>query len=126
MGRSLPFVLQNFPHYVGDLQVFASYPEPIPTYVPGWGGGVGVYFDWCIIVTYVNIMDVTFGKKLVSFRPNVLFPTSLQMCLYLLSSKLWQESKIFGPNNSVILSTLQCVQRAVRHFFQFVYPIEIT
>ena len=38
MGHFLPFVLQNFPHYVGDLQVFASYPEPIPTYVPGWGG----------------------------------------------------------------------------------------
>ena len=35
-----------FLHMVGHLSVFVRYSEPIPPI--SRGGGVGVYFDWCI------------------------------------------------------------------------------
>ena len=48
----------------------------------------------------------------LSFFP----PPSRCMRLYLLSTNLWQNSKIFGPTNSLILFASLVVQRAVRHF----------
>ena len=56
-----------FLHMVGHLSVFVRYSEPIPTYIPGWGGGgVGVYFDWCIIIllyVFAFIFLVITGKS---------------------------------------------------------------
>ena len=46
-GASPAIFHKMFLHMVGHLSVFVHYSEPIPTYIPGWGGGggVGVYFD---------------------------------------------------------------------------------
>ena len=40
---------------VGHLSVFVRHSEPIPTYIPGGGGG-GVYFDWCIKTTLTQMI----------------------------------------------------------------------
>ena len=43
------FLLFPSPHGRGFV-AFCALLKLIPTYIPGWGegGGVGVYFDWCI------------------------------------------------------------------------------
>ena len=46
-------------HMVGLLSVFVCCSEQIPTYSPGWGWGVGVYFDWCIMVIVKMVLVVT-------------------------------------------------------------------
>ena len=40
-GASPAIFHKMFLHMVGHLSVFVRYLEPIPTYIPGWGGGGG-------------------------------------------------------------------------------------
>ena len=44
------YFLQNISPYGGAFFTFGTLLKLIPTYIPGCGGGggVGVYFDWCI------------------------------------------------------------------------------
>ena len=65
------YFLQNISPHGGAFFTFGTLLKLIPTYIPRWGG-VGVYFDWCIIIMR-KIRKMKFSKikiknKLASAR----------------------------------------------------------
>lgn len=65
----------------------------------------------------VNVMNITFGKKLMSLRPDVLFPQPSR-CFRIFGSKLRKKTQIFVESKRFLsLDDTSAILDAI-----FVYP----
>ena len=56
----------------GAFVAFCRLLKQIPTYIPGWGGGGGVrvYFDWCIMQPWLIVFAIVQGITNFSNKKN--------------------------------------------------------